>query len=104
MISSKLEPDHINVDWWPTHVQKAFAALGRVLGRPQLTPQMLQLVDRFSALPGHEIIYEHVSGKETGTRKGFYRLYIRGPVFEGQWLFKSGDLEQVARAAAKKLG
>jgi hypothetical protein len=76
-------PGSDQLEWWPSHVQKAFACLGRVLGPAQLNPQMLEHVNR-DGLPGHEIIFGHKSGKVLGTRKGMYTLEITGPAFAGQ--------------------
>jgi hypothetical protein len=93
-------PEAERLDWWPSHVQRAFANPGQVLGSPQLNPLVLDRVSR-EGLPGHQIIFSHVSGQELGTRKGFYLLEISGPLYAGKWRFSSGQLEKLARDAAK---
>jgi hypothetical protein len=88
------------LDWWPSHVRKALRSLGLVLGPAQLKPEDLARVDA-RVLPGHDVLFLHKSGRELGTRKGVYYLSIGGPVFAGEWSFSSGNLENLARAAAK---
>jgi hypothetical protein len=94
-------PEAGELEWWPSHVRRAFANLGQVLGPGQLNPAVLEQVSR-EGLPNHQIIFGHVSGKELGTRKGMYTLKINGPIFAGEWRFPSGFLERLARAAAKQ--
>ena len=94
-------PGSENLEWWPPHVQKAFRALGTVLGSAQLKPEDLKLVDG-EVLPGHLLSFDHASGKQFGKRKGMYSLSICGPAYEGVWNFTSGHLEHLARAAAKR--
>jgi hypothetical protein len=90
-------PEAQNLEWWPSHVRRAFANLGEALGRPQLHPDILAQVRR-DGLPDHEIVFSHQ--KDAGARKGMYRLEIIGPIYAGQWAFRSGFLETMARAAA----
>ncbi len=100
VISARLYPGSENLEWWPNHVQTAFANLGRVLGHAQLNPEILERVSR-DGLPNHKIIFEHKPGKELGARKGMYTLVISGPAFAGKWSFLSGLLEKLARAAVE---
>jgi|SRR5215831_7064589 len=93
-------PESDKLEWWPSHVQKAFANLGHALGPAQLNPEILDRVSH-EGLPGHEIIFEHKSGREQGRRKGIYTLVISGPAFAGKWHLPSGQLEKLARAAVK---
>ena len=93
-------PGSEQLEWWPPHVQKAFRALGAVLGSAQLRPEDLAQVDT-SVLPGQYVLFQHKPGRELGTRKGMYYLSIGGPAFAGEWGFTSGHLEHLARAAAK---
>jgi hypothetical protein len=53
-------------------------------------------------LSDHQVVIEHISGKELGSRKGRYRITVEGPIFGGQWGFQSGQLEKLSRAAASK--
>ena len=93
-------PEAHRLEWWPGHVRLAFANLGRVLGPEQLNPSILPLVSR-DGLPGHQIFFSHVAGKERGMRRGLYILDIVGPLYAGRWSFPSGQLEKLARAATK---
>ncbi|HZC96978.1 MAG TPA: hypothetical protein VE267_12765 [Bradyrhizobium sp.] len=93
-------PEAERLDWWPSHVRRAFANLGQILGPQQINPQILDRVSS-EGLPGHQIIFGHLSGKELGARKGMYTLEITGPIYAGQWRFPSGLLENLARAAAR---
>jgi hypothetical protein len=100
VVSARLNPESVNLVWWPRHVQKALSNLGHVLGDAQLYPEDLERVNR-DGLPGHKIGFQHKSGKQLGTRKGMYVLTISGPKFAGTWTFLSNHLEKLARAAAK---
>jgi hypothetical protein len=93
-------PESDKLEWWSNHVRKAFANLGRVLGPVQLNPAILERVSH-DGLPGHEIIFGHKSSREQGRRKGIYTLVIKGPAFAGEWHLPLGQLEKLARAAAK---
>jgi hypothetical protein len=64
-----LLPESKKLEWWPSHVQRAFANLGQVLGPAQLNPDILDRVSH-DGLPGHRIIFGHRSGKKLGFRKG----------------------------------
>jgi hypothetical protein len=92
-----------NPAWWPPHVQAILAAIGQAMGDKRLYPETLKSIPSAfgSILSGHQVIIEHISGKELGHRKGRYRITVEGPVFAGGWGFRSGDLEKLARAAAK---
>jgi hypothetical protein len=94
-------PEAGKLDWWPSHVRRAFANLGQVLGPEQLNPAHLVRVSR-DGLPGHQIIFGHVSRKALGTPTGMYILDITGPIFAGQWRFPSGFLEKLARLAVNQ--
>ena len=100
MVSARINPESEKLEWWPSHVRKAFANLGQVIGPTQLYPEILEDVSR-DGLPQHKIIFEHKSGKKLGKRKGMYTLRISGPKFAGTWTFPSSLLEKLARAAAK---
>ncbi|HEY7297138.1 MAG TPA: hypothetical protein VH684_04300 [Xanthobacteraceae bacterium] len=93
-----------NLEWWPLHVQVIVAAIGAATGEQRLRPEHLRLLPSGFGriLPGHEVTFRHVSGKELGTRKGHYLVLVDGPVYAGSWRFQSGKLEKLARAAAKK--
>ena len=95
-----LYPDSENLEWWPSHVQKAFRALGDVLGPAQLKPEDLELVNQ-NAIPDHRVMFRHASGRSRGVRKGAYSLTIAGPLYAGEWHFPSGLLEKLARKALK---
>jgi hypothetical protein len=99
MTTPRLFPEAKKLEWWPSHVRKAFANLGQALGPAQLNPAILERVNR-EGLPDHEIIFGHISGEKLGSRKGMYTLEITGPIFAGQWSFPSGLLEGLARTAA----
>jgi hypothetical protein len=92
-----------NPAWWPPHVQAILVAIGQAMGDKRLYPKTLKSIPSAfgSILSGHQVIIEHISGKELGHRKGRYRITVEGPVFAGGWGFRSGDLEKLARAAAK---
>jgi hypothetical protein len=92
-------PEAERLDWWPSHVRRAFANLGRALGSAQLNPVILARVSS-EGLPGHQIRFGHLSGKVLGGRKGMYTLEITGPAYAGKWSFPSGLLEKLARDAA----
>jgi hypothetical protein len=94
-------PESYELEWWPSHVQRAIANLGHVLGPAQLNPDILDRVSH-EGLPNHRIIFGHKSGALFGRRKGQYTLLIIGPIFTGQWAFRSGQLEKLARTAAEK--
>lgn len=95
-------PEGEKLDWWPSHVQKALANLGQALGPTRLVPAVLARVSS-EGLPGHQIRFGHLSGKELGQRKGIYTLEITGPVYAGRWSFPSGTLQKLAREAAGAL-
>ena len=89
-IFERLYPGADKPEWWPKHVQKAFANLGRALGAERLTPAVLERVSP-DGLPGHQIIFGHQSG--------IYTLQIIGSSLAGQWRLPSDLLERLARAA-----
>jgi hypothetical protein len=93
-------PEADDLEWWPSHVRQAFVSLGREMGPQQLNPQILPRVSR-DGLPNHQIIFTHMAGQELRSRKGKYVLEIVGPLYAGRWVFFSGQLEKLARAAAK---
>jgi hypothetical protein len=92
-----LLPEAQELEWWPSHVRRAFANLGEVLGPSQLQPALLDRVSS-TGLPDHEIVFGHLSNVRG--RKGMYTLEIIGPLYAGKWTFPSGFLEKIARAAA----
>ena len=96
-------PGDDNPDWWPPHVRAILAAIGRAMGDGRLYPETLKSIPSGfgSILSDHQVIIEHVSGKELDSRKGQYRITVEGPAFAGQWGFRSGHLEKLSRAAAK---
>jgi hypothetical protein len=96
-------PEAERLEWWPSHVRKAFSNLGQALGQQQLNPAILARVNR-EGLTGHQIIFGHVSRKDLGSKKGMYTLEITGPVYAGTWTFRSGLLENLARGAAQSIG
>ena len=79
-------PEAERLDWWPSHVRKAFANLGQALDSAQLNPVILAHVSS-EGLPGHQIKFSHESGKVLGGRKGMYALEIEGPVYAGSGAF-----------------
>jgi hypothetical protein len=91
-------------DWWPPHVRAIFAAIGKAMGDKRLHPDTLKSISRASGsiLSGHQVIVEHVPGKDIGRRKGRYQITVEGPAFGGRWHFWSGKLEKLSRAAANK--
>jgi hypothetical protein len=97
-------PEAERLDWWPRHVRRALANLGRTLGQtlgsPQLSPSVLDRVSR-EGLPGHQIVFSHVTRQKLGTLKEIYVLAIIGPLYAGRWRFSPGLLEKLARTAAK---
>jgi hypothetical protein len=100
-------PGDESLDWWPPHVQVILAAIGQAMGGKRLHPETLRSVpSRFGGiLSGHQVTIEHISAKELGRRrKGRYQITVEGPVFGGQWGFRSGELERLSRAAANAKG
>src|SRR5580704_7383244 len=95
-------PGDDNPEWWPPHVQAILAAIGQAMGDKRLHPDTLKSIPSGfgSILRDHQVIVEHLSMKEFGSRKNRYRITVEGPVFGGQWGFRSGDLEKLSRAAA----
>jgi hypothetical protein len=60
-------PEAQSLQWWPSHVRRAFANLGEAPGHAQLHPDILTQVSR-GGLPDHEILFSH--RKNAGVRKG----------------------------------
>jgi hypothetical protein len=87
---------------WPPDLQCVFAAIGQVINGKRLHLDQLRSLssepDRI--LAGHRVMISHISGKNTGKRKGHYTIAIVGPRVDGQWHLQSGELERLSRAAA----
>jgi len=83
---------------WPEDLTLAFAAIGEAMNGTRLNPAVLLRVPAGvgAVVPGHELRLEHRS-KGLAAR---YAILINGPRWvEAQWCFRSGELEQLARAA-----
>jgi hypothetical protein len=83
---------------WPADLQLVLAAIGRAMEGGRLTPQAMARVPgrRGAILPGHEVRLYHLP-KGVAAR---YVIELVGDRWEGgQWSFRSGELEQLARAA-----
>jgi hypothetical protein len=103
MTRHRLSINEDDLNWWPPHVQITFAAIGRAMDGKRLYPHTLRSIPNAfgSILPGHQVTISHVSGTELGRRKGYYAILVEGPAFGGRWMFFSGRLERLAKAAAK---
>lgn len=84
-------------------MQKMFLAIGKAMDGKRLHPDVLKRLPQGfgSILPENQVTVRHVSGKELGRRKGHYIITVDGPQ-GGKWMFHSGDLEKLSRAAARK--
>jgi hypothetical protein len=110
-------PEAEVLEWWPSHVRRAFVNLGQALGGQRLARDVLANVSR-EGLPDHQIVFGHVediddlpgsgflfgalSGKELSL-EGAYTFEITGPVFYGIWNFQPELLEKLAHAAARSI-
>jgi hypothetical protein len=88
--------------WWPPHVRAIFAAIGRATGGKRLYPETLKAIPQEfgGILSDHQVTIKHIGGKELGQRKGAYTIEVTGPAYAGRWKFRSGELEQLSKAAA----
>ena len=89
--------------WWPDHLQQVFVAIGTAMKGGRLQPEtLLSIPKEFGGiLPDHLVTIRHVSRRELGRRSGHYILTIDGSRFGGQWMFLSGELEQLASSAIR---
>lgn len=69
---------------------------------PQLNPSVLKLLpERMPAFrEGHYVTVRHVAGHDQNRRRGHYEFAMEGPSYQGKWLFSSGELQALAKAAA----
>jgi len=72
------------------------------MGAGRLHPENLKSIpaEHGAILSDHTVRIAHVAGSALGRRKGRYEIEIIGPRCFGKWIFASGQLEKLARAAA----
>jgi hypothetical protein len=87
-----------DVAHWPVHLQPIFETIGAGMDGKSLHPDVLSRTDVSATVPGHEVTVQHRSG-EAGPRGNHYLIEISGPRIAGQWAFRSGELEILARKA-----
>jgi hypothetical protein len=87
---------------WSIDLQRVFATVGKAMGEGRLAPETLARIPgaHGSVLVDHDVTVTHVSGKDTGHRRGHYVVVVKGPRIDGRWTFRSGELERLSRLAA----
>jgi hypothetical protein len=87
-----------DVAYWPDHLHPIFAAIGAAMDGKRLHPDILGRTELRSAVPEHTVMVQHRKG-ETGPQDNHYLIGVTGPRIMGQWPFRSGELEKLAREA-----
>lgn len=85
--------DDTDPSYWPTQLQEIFAAVGRAMNDKRLTPETLELV----RMPNDQFTISHVARNDLSRKSGYYQISTHG----GRWIFRSGKLEKLCRAAAR---
>jgi hypothetical protein len=86
---------------WPEHLRAVLEVIGTAMGEKRLHPDLLKKIAMHHGdiIPGHLVMVRHLSGAEALPAGNRYEIVIEGPRYIGTWPFRSGELEQLARAA-----
>jgi hypothetical protein len=88
---------------WPTDLHIIFAAIGHAMADGRLNPEVLKRVPggRDALIPGHAVHLRHLP-KGVAAR---FVIELAGDRWEGAvWSFRSGHLEDLAKAALRSRG
>lgn len=90
-----------NPDHWPEHLRPVFVAIGKAMDGKRLHPRVLQSVPigMGAILADHQVTIKHLFGAAAGAAGNRYEIAIQGPRILGGWSFRSGELEELARAS-----
>lgn len=86
-----------DVAHWPVHLHSIFATIGAAMAGKRLHPDVLRRTDVTATVPDHRVAVRHRN--EPSPRGNYYVIDVNGPRIAGQWTFRSGELETLAREA-----
>ncbi|WP_343712649.1 hypothetical protein [Inquilinus sp.] len=91
-----------NPEYWPEYLRLVFIEIGKAMGGKRLHPGVLQGVPTGAGaiIADHQVTIEHLSGVAAGMAGNRYEIDIKGSRILGRWSFRSGELEELASAAA----
>jgi|SRR5215217_7344747 len=86
---------------YPTFLRPLFVAVATSMDRPQVHPGILRAISSElpGFAPGQVVTIQHVTGEESGRRKGYYEVNLVGPEGALRWHFSAGEIQGLAQEA-----